>query len=112
MNAVAMYKFLAEKMPSEELKATVLSIAADEGRHAALCKAQTEVVMKPTKQMVNLAKGGLIFGKKFLFSSIAVFEKLAAKLYLKIADVYPFVQDIMADERRHAEAIKEIKKGL
>lgn len=111
LNAVKMYQFLAEKFP-EEHRDTLLKLAADEGRHASFCKQRTGEVVKPGDLMVNAAKMGLIFGKKFLLATIAKFEKLGASLYSKLEKDLPEVAAIELDELTHAKKVLAIREAI
>ena len=115
LNAVLMYKALAEKMESDSDKELLLSLAADEGRHAGILKEITGAIMQPKSGLAKTVSAlyGLI-GKKALFSMISKVEFSAGKLYDEIEkknaelfEQYPKLKQLAADEKKHGELLKK-----
>lgn len=115
LNAVLMYRALADKIKNEADKELLLSLAADEGRHAAILKEVTETVMQPKS---GLAKAVpmlyRLIGKKALFSIISKIEFSAGKLYDELErknaglfEQYPKLKQLAADEKKHGELLKK-----
>ena len=106
LNAVVLYKGLAERIKNNEDKDLLLSIAADEGRHAAILKQYTKKQLTPKSTLKNAVVFMYkIIGKKALFSVMAKFEKSAGKLYEPYFEEYPEIKTIAADEIRHGKML-------
>lgn len=107
LDAVVLYRGLADKMDNEEDKKLLLSIAADEGKHAAILKKITNADLKANdglkKTVLFLYK---IVGKKFLFKIMAKSESIAAKGYKPFFNEYPQLREIADDELRHGELLR------
>ena len=111
LNAVVMYKRLAELVKDEAKKAELLKLAAEEGKHAGILKNITDdATLKPK----NIMKNGVVLGYRFLgrkavFKIVSKSERMAAKLYAKYFDVFPEVKSIADDELRHSEEILKLR---
>lgn len=111
LNAVVMYKALAEKMKTESDKELMLALAADEGRHAAILKDITQEILKP-KSVLKTATLPLyaVCGRKFTFLMMAKFEYAADKTYKGFFEKYPQTKQIAADETKHGDMLKQALK--
>ncbi len=112
MDAVFMYKKLAEYAKTEERKEILLKAAADEGKHAGILHGYTETVIEKVPK--TMQRGVLfaykVFGKKLTFKFISIGEKASVKPYSKYADEFPRIKEIMADELHHSAVALELSK--
>ncbi len=109
LDAVLMYKALAEKMKTEKEKEVLLSIAADEGRHAAILRQYTKKKLEPKSTLARLLPPLYkIMGKKRLFPIVSKFEAGTVASYEPYFKKFPEIKGIAADEARHAELLKSI----
>lgn len=112
LNAVRMYKTLAEKSKDERLSSLYSTLAAEEGKHAAKCRKFTDLTLKPGALMAV----GIAFvrplGKQATMSVIARFERLGGNIYQKLAAALPEFSDSAADELRHSEMLLAMKAEL
>ena len=111
LNAVVMYKRLAELVKSDELKAELQTLAAEEGKHASILKSLSDTVLKPKNTMKNpVVLGYRFLGRKAMFKIIAKFEKASYGMYKKYFDVFPETVAIAEDEVRHGETLLKLVK--
>ncbi|MDF2535367.1 MAG: hypothetical protein K0R18_1526 [Bacillales bacterium] len=108
VDAVLMYKGLAEVVNIESIKEIFLQLAKDEGKHAAIIRKITGEVLMPKETKTKLVK--LIykfFGLKRILKLISNGEFSAAKNYVSLVAHFPEINEIRLDEIRHGEIIKE-----
>ena len=117
LDAVVMYRALAEKMQEESDKELLKKVAAEEGRHAAVCRGLTCV----TLDYHNGLKRAMLFlhffaRRNLTFRLVAFGEKAAGKKYdrfIKKYDINEF-RTVADDEYSHGElflnAAKNAKK--
>lgn len=109
LDAVIMYKSLADKMNHDEDRKMLLSIAADEGKHARILKNITNTDLKAE---AGLKKAVLFFyrivGKKLLFKIISQSETNAYKSYEPYFNKFPQIKEIADDELRHGKLLSKI----
>lgn len=104
LDAVVLYKKLAEKFNDEEIKSKLMEVSADEGKHAAILKKYTGQVLKPKKTKANLVLClNRLFGSNFIFKLLSNGEMKSIKLYESLVNDFPMIQEIINDEKRHAE---------
>lgn len=93
-------------MKKDRDREQLLSIAADEGRHAAILKQYTKKQLTPASAMKN---GVLllyrIIGKKALFLIMSKVETSAYKTYEPYFEKYPEMKSIAADELKHGKIL-------
>ena len=114
LNAAIMYRALSEIMKNETDKKLLLSLAADEGRHAGVLKEVTDTVLKPKSGMAKTVSVLYrLIGKKALFSIISKIEFFAGKIYgglhknhAELFEQYPKLKRLAADEKKHGELLK------
>ena len=106
MDAVLMYNALADTVRDPKDRETFRRLAAEEGRHAAVFKALTNRTLKPKKtKAVLVPLLYRVLGKKRLYPLIAQGEYAAVKTYRPVAEKYPQVQRVKADEKRHGDIV-------
>ncbi|AWV80317.1 MULTISPECIES: ferritin family protein [Clostridium] len=111
LDAVIVYKKLSSILKEEEYKKTFLSIAADEGKHAAILKKYTEEKLIPKKLKANFVYIIYsIFGLKFTLGILEKGEFKAAEAYLPLQDKFKAIKEILDDEKRHGELMNNMKK--
>ena len=106
LDAVLMYKALAEKVKDEKEAQVFLQLAADEGRHAAVLKGITNQVLKPKKTMARIMPLlYTILGRKRLYRLIAKGEYAAIAKYRPYVERFPEMESVKKDERRHGDVV-------
>ncbi len=111
LDAVLLYQKLAELVKDEEQKKTLLSMAADEGRHAAILKGITGAELKPKDTLAKATAAMYkIGGKKLLFPFMSEFEINSFFSYKKFFTKYPEITKIASDEIRHGHLLAEMLK--
>lgn len=111
LDAVILYKALAEKMKKESDKELMLSLAADEGRHAAILREITQQTLQPKSGLKNLTMPlYALCGKKIAFSIISKVEYAGGDTYKKFFEKYPQTKQIAADEVKHGDMLKNALK--
>lgn len=111
LDAVKLYKRLAEIVKHEKGKKLFLEIAADEGRHAAVLKSYTNITLKPKgiKATVVVLLYNLI-GHNFVMGLLQKGELKSIIVYRALVGDFPKIQEIIDDEARHAEIAKSLLK--
>ena len=111
LDAVLLYQKLAELTDNEEHKKALLSMAADEGRHASVLKGITGAQLKPKDTLAKAAAAMYkIGGKKVLFPFMSEFEISSFFSYKKYFTKYPEITKIASDEIRHGHLLIEMMK--
>lgn len=106
LNAVIMYRMLADRMDSEKDAAAMRRLAADELRHARIFRSITKDIRRPDRTQGDLmCLLHRILGKDRLFRLMAQGEYSAAKRYTALTIVYPQLESVMNDETRHGDAL-------
>jgi len=111
LDAVELYKRLAVIVKHEKGKKLFLEVAADEGRHAAIIKSYTNIILKPKgiKATVVVLLYKLI-GHNFVMGLLQKGELKSIVVYRALVRDYPKIQEIIDDEARHAEIAKSLLK--
>lgn len=112
LDAVLMYKKLAEKVKDEKDAQAFRRLSSDEQRHADVFAAMTKKSLTPNKTLsVFVPKAYAVLGKKLLYPVIAKFEYDAEKTYAPLCALFPEVQAVASDEKHHGDAIKALLKN-
>ena len=107
LDAVLMYNKLAEVVKDEKDSKTFRQLAKEEGGHAQVFHQYTLQVLQPKKtKAIAVPLMYKCFGKKFLYPIIASQEYAAAKKYVALVKVFPDVESVMNDEKRHGDLVK------
>ena len=108
VDAVLMYNKLAEVV-SEKDAAVFRELAAEEGRHASVFHNYTKTVLKPKKtKSVLIPLLYRTIGKERTYKLIADGEYSAAERYKTLVCTFQDVVDVMNDETRHGDTVKEL----
>ena len=111
LDAVLMYKALAEVVKDEKDKETFLQLPAEEGHHASVFKGLTDKTLTPKKTLATILPIMYkLLGKKRLYPIIAKGEYNAVNTYQPIADAFPEVESVKNDEHRHGDTVMELLK--
>lgn len=106
LDAVLMYNALADAVRDADDAETFRALAAEEGRHAAVFKGLTQQLLAPRKtKAVLLPLLYRVLGKEWLYPLIAQGEYSAVNAYAPVAEKYPEVQSVKADEKRHGDTV-------
>ena len=109
LDAVLLYQALAKLMKTEEDKEILLSMAADEGRHASILRGITGKQLQPNGTLAKMTtvmyKAG---GKRVLLPFMARFEIESFFSYQKYFQRYPAIAAIAADEIRHGHLLNRL----
>jgi len=106
LDAVLMYNALADVVRDAEDAETFRALAAEEGHHAAVFKGLTQQILTPKKtKAILLPLLYRVIGKKRLYPLIAKGEYSAENAYAPVAEKYPEVQSVKADEKRHGDTV-------
>lgn len=109
LDAVILYRRLAEMIEDSEKKEIFLRVAADEGRHASIIRKYTGENLRPRKFLsffiVTIYK---IFGLKFTLNILSKGEFRGAISYSKIAEKIPDIKEMLKDEELHGNLMKDM----
>ncbi len=106
LDAVLMYKKLADTVKDPRDKETFLRLAAEEGRHARVFAGLTNKVLKPKKALsVAVPLLYRVIGKKRLYPIIAKSEYGAVDTYKPVAERFPEIESVKNDEKRHGDTV-------
>ena len=111
LDAVLMYRKLAELTDDEELKEAFLDAAKDEGRHAVVCAKYTGEELKPSEKLANMvSKAYKLAPRALLLRGVAIGEYKGGGAYRPYIADYPELEKIMFDEYRHGDRMKSLAK--
>ena len=113
LDAALMYHARADTVRDDGDREISRTLAAEEGRHAAVFKGLTQQTLTPKKtKAVLLPMLYKAIGRKRVYPLIARGEYNAEKAYAPVAEKYPEVQSIKADEKRHGDTVRAFIQGL
>ncbi len=111
IDAVPMYNALAKVLKDSRDAGVFKRLASEEGHHASVFKSLTRTVLMPKKTKAVLVPFLYkLLGKKILYPIIAKAEYAAEKNYESVADKFPEIQSVKADERRHGDTVMSLLK--
>ena len=112
LDAVILYRKLAEMTKGTKNKQTFLKIATDEGKHAVILRKYTGEKLEPkrTKALIITVIYKTL-GEKFTLKVIGKGEFKAAKEYLPLVDKFPNIKEIIKDENLHGELMVSMLRG-
>ena len=106
LDAVLMYRALADAVRSEKDAAVFRQLAAEEGGHAAVFRDLSHVTLQPKKlKSVLLPVLYKLLGRKRLYPLIAKGEYAADRSYRALAARFPETETVKRDEKRHGDAV-------
>ena len=103
LDAVLVYRKLAELASSEEEKNVLLSIAADEGRHASIIREFLKPCNKSSEEIEAAYKN---LGKEKVFEMLINAEINGGPVYEKLGEEFPRLKEIAKDEIKHGNLLK------
>ena len=106
LDAVLMYKALAEVVKDEKDAETFRQLAAEEGHHASVFRGLTNQSLQPKKTLATVVP--LLYkvlGKKRVYPIIAKGEYGAENNYQPVADKFPEIESVKNDEHRHGDTV-------
>ncbi len=109
LDAVLLYNALAKRAKNPEAKLKFKEVASDEGKHASILKKYTNQTLKPGKakaRIVSLIY--VLFGHSYTCKLLMKGELGSIPGYQKLVDKFPGIQEIIDDEKRHAEIAKSL----
>ncbi|EJT6171477.1 TPA: rubrerythrin [Clostridium perfringens] len=107
LDAVLVYRKLAELASSEEEKNVLLSIAADEGRHASIIREYSKEILKPcSKSSEEIEAAYKSLGKEKVFKMLINAEINGGPVYEKLGEEFPRLKEIAKDEIKHGNLLK------
>ena len=109
LDAVILYRRLAEVVKNTKDKELFLRIAADEGKHASILKKYTGETLKASNfkalVVITLYK---VLGLKFILKLLEKGELKATEGYSLLVEEFPTIKEIIRDEALHATLISKI----
>lgn len=106
LDAVIMYRMLADRMESERDAAAMRRLANDELRHARVFRSITGDKRNPDRTQGDMiCMLYRILGKERLFRLMAKGEYAAANGYASLAIVFPQLKSVLQDEQKHGDAL-------
>ena len=112
LDGVETYLTLARTVSNESDARAFKTLAADEGRHAAVFRQYTGETLKPGRlQASAVSIAYRILGKRILYPIIAHFEYAAVPGYELMEKEYPEVESVKNDETRHGDTLKNLLKN-
>jgi len=109
LDAVILYRKLAEVAKDKYMKEEFLRIAADEGKHAAILREYTGEVLKPKSTKANfVALMYKFLGHNFTMNILASGEIKSIGKYNTMVRNFPNIEKIIKDEAKHAEITRNL----
>lgn len=109
MDAVILYRKLADLVDDAEKKKDLFKIAADEGKHAAILRRYTGEVLRAKEGKAFIVTVMYkLFGLNFVLKLLSRGEFKAAKEYSLFAKDFPNIKEIIQDEALHGELMRSM----
>lgn len=109
IDAVILYRKLADLVKDTECSKKLFKIAADEGKHAAILRRYTGQVLKANERkslaVVIMYK---LFGLNFVLKVLSRGEFKSAKEYSLLVEDFPNIKEIVEDEALHGELMRSM----
>ena len=114
LDAVLMYRALAQNAKSDAEKALLLRLGAIEGKHAAVLRTITENgELKPTDAMAKpIALLERFAGRRMTYFLVSLGEKAAYYLYQPLAKQHPELQTNAKEETEHGDTLQWLAKAI
>lgn len=111
LDAVEMYKKLAQLTKSDKLREAFLDAVKDEGRHAAIMYKLTGTQLTPDSKLANIIeKAYKVAPKRILLQGVALGEQFGGNGYRPYIADYPELESIMFDEYKHRDIMRKLSK--
>lgn len=109
LDAVLVYKKLAELSNSENEKEILLGIAADEGRHASIIREYSKEILRPcSKSSEEIEAAYKNLGKVKVYEMLINAEVNGGPMYEKLGEQFPRFKEIAKDELRHGSLLRSL----
>ena len=109
LDAVIVYRRLAEAMKEIKNEKILLRIAADEGKHAGILRKYTGATLRASKFKASVVIAMYkVLGFKFTLRVLEKGELKAVKAYSLLVAEFPKLDRIISDEALHADLIKNM----
>ena len=109
LDAVIVYRRLAEAMKEFKNEKVLLRIAADEGKHAGILRKYTGATLRASKFKASVVIVMYrTLGLKFTLNVLRKGELKAVKGYALLVEEFPKLDRIISDEAMHADLIKNM----
>lgn len=109
LDAVIVYRKLAEAADDKNSKKTFLRIAADEGKHASILKKYThETLQAKNFKAIVVSSLYKILGSQFTLQLLEKGELKAVEGYSQLVAEFPNLGEIIRDEALHANLLKKM----
>ncbi len=111
LDAVLLYNALAKRAKSSVARERFKELASDEGRHATILKGYTKQTLQPRKTKARIISVVyVLLGHSFTCKLLMKGELGSVPGYLTLVNNYPKIQEIIEDEKRHADIAKVLAK--
>lgn len=111
LDAVILYRKLAEISKDKSMKEEFLKVAADEGNHAAILRGYTGAALKPKSAKANFVSLMYkVLGSNFTMNLLAKGELKSIDKYNPLVQGFPNIKKIIKDEAKHAEITRSFIK--
>lgn len=109
LDAVLMYQKLAKTAKDSKIQETLMQLAADEGRHAAVFHKMSGTKLKPKSAQANFILClRYVLGWKTVFKLMSDGEYRAVRTYAPVVKEFPEVESVQSDEQRHGDILKNL----
>lgn len=111
LDAMLLYRRLAELAKTDTEKAALRKIAADEGRHAVIAGKYTGVKLTPRKTLASI--GGVVarvIGLRKTMKFLAKAENSAEDKMAPMCEFCPEIHEVIKDEQEHGRMLGELTK--
>lgn len=109
LDAVLLYRRLAEMAKSESDKTTLKKIAADEGRHAAIARKYTGLTLTPRTRLATIGAAiARVIGLRATLRLMAKAENAAGGTLAPMLEFCPEISEVIADEKEHGRLLGEL----
>ncbi len=109
METVVIYRYLSTRAKDPEMKATLLRMASDEGKHAGVIRKFTGKTLKRKEQPAfRFRMMTRIFGLKAMLRMMLTSEQKNVEAYRPAAKANPALRDVLKDEQRHVQLLNDM----
>ena len=109
METVVIYRYLSTRAKDPEVKATLLRMASDEGKHAGVIRKFTSKTLKRKEQPAfRFRMMTRIFGVKAMLRMMLTTEQKNVEAYRPAAKANSALRDVLKDEQRHVQLLNDM----
>lgn len=109
LETVIIYKYLASIAKDEEMKATLLKMSSEEGRHAGILRKYTHTTInRKDKPSWAFRVATRVLGIRFALKMMLMTEEKTVQAYAPLAaSNVPLMKDVLNDEKRHRKNLQK-----